>query len=111
MNKIISKTGISMLFASSVLMNAYGQQSGQLTSDKGFKGKIGRTVAESQEYHPEKKKDPAGAPNVVVFLIDDAGYGTSSAFGGLIQTPVLDSLANNGLRYTNFHSTGVCSPT
>ena len=75
MSKIIFKTGIRMLFASSILMNAYGQQSGQLTSDKGFKGKIGRTVAESQEYHPEKKKAPAGAPNVVVFLIDDAGYG------------------------------------
>lgn len=76
-----------------------------------FKGIIGKTIEESREYFPEKKKAPAGAPNIIVLLIDDAGYGTSSAFGGLMQTPVLDSLANNGLRYTNFHSTGVCSPT
>ncbi|MBO9572051.1 MAG: sulfatase-like hydrolase/transferase, partial [Chitinophagaceae bacterium] len=76
-----------------------------------FKGKIGKTLADSKEYHPERKEAPAGAPNVIVFLIDDAGYGTASAFGGLMETPVLDSLANSGLRYTNFHSTGVCSPT
>ncbi len=76
-----------------------------------FKGVIGKTLADSKEYFPEKKQAPKGAPNVIVFLIDDAGYGTASAFGGLMQTPVLDSLANNGLRYTNFHSTGVCSPT
>lgn len=108
MNKLYAKAGCAALLASAVMLNAYGQK---LTSDENFKGQIGRTKAESKEYHPEKKKAPAGAPNVVVFLIDDAGYGTSSAFGGLMQTPVLDSLANNGLRYTNFHSTGVCSPT
>jgi arylsulfatase len=79
--------------------------------NEGFQGKIGKTLAESEEYWPEKKQAPQGAPNVVVFLIDDAGYGTSSAFGGLMETPVLDSLANHGLRYTNFHSTGVSSPT
>ncbi|MBO9150837.1 arylsulfatase [Chitinophaga sp. GCM10012297] len=76
-----------------------------------FKGKIGKTVEESVEWWPAKKKAPANAPNVIVLLIDDAGYGTSSAFGGLMQTPMLDSLANKGLRYTNFHTTGVCSPT
>jgi arylsulfatase len=111
MNKLHLKTGIMVLWVSSAMMNAHSQAPQQLTSDKEFKGKIGRTYAESQEYFPEKKKAPAGAPNVLLFLIDDAGYGTSSAFGGLMQTPVLDSLANNGLRYTNFHSTGVCSPT
>lgn len=98
-----------LLLSQSLVANA--QNLPKLTSDEGFKGKIGRTISESQEYRPEGKKAPAGAPNVVVFLIDDAGYGTSSAFGGLMQTPVLDSLANNGLRFTNFHSTGVCSPT
>ncbi len=76
-----------------------------------FRGKIAKTFAESEAWWPEKKRASQDAPNVVVFLIDDAGYGTSSAFGGLMQTPVLDSLANNGLRYTNFHSTGVCSPS
>ncbi len=76
-----------------------------------YKGKIGKTYAESVEWWPERKKANPGASNVLVFLIDDAGYGTSSAFGGLMETPTLDSLANNGLRYTNFHSTAVCSPT
>lgn len=76
-----------------------------------YQGKIGKTVQESVEWWPEQKKAPEGAPNVIVFLLDDAGFGTSSAFGGLMQTPTLDSLANNGLRYTNFHTTGVCSPT
>lgn len=66
-----------------------------------FKGKIGKTFSESQEWWPAKVHAKKGAPNVVLFLIDDAGYGTSSAFGGLMQTPTLDSLANNGLRYTN----------
>ncbi|WP_228450678.1 arylsulfatase [Chryseolinea soli] len=76
-----------------------------------FKGKIAKTFAESTEWWPEKKQAPKDAPNVVYFLIDDAGYGTSSAFGGLMETPTLDSLANHGLRYTNFHSTAICSPT
>lgn len=111
MKRISFLKGSMVVLASSVLMNAYGQQPGPLTADKNFKGKIGRTVAESVPYISPGKTAPAGAPNVVVFLIDDAGYGTSSAFGGLMETPVLDSLANNGLRYTNFHSTGVCSPT
>ncbi len=111
MNKTHFKTGSFALLASSVLTTVYAQKPQQLTSEEGFKGKIGKTFAESQEYWPEKKKAPAGAPNVLLFLIDDAGYGTSSAFGGLMQTPTLDSLANNGLRYTNFHSTGVCGPT
>ena len=82
-----------------------------LVQDSEFKGKIGKTYTDSEEWWPEKRKAPGGAPNVILFLIDDAGYGTASAFGGLMQTPTLDSLANNGLRYTNFHSTAVCSPT
>ncbi|HET6226085.1 MAG TPA: arylsulfatase [Bacteroidia bacterium] len=87
------------------------QQKETALSTEEFKGKIGKTIEDSEEYWPEKKQAPKNAPNVLVFLIDDAGYGTSSAFGGLMETPTLDSLANNGLRYTNFHSTGVCSPT
>lgn len=76
-----------------------------------FKGRIGKTIAESEEWWPEKKVAEKKAPNVVYFLIDDAGYGTASAFGGLMQTPTLDSLANHGLRYTNFHTTSLCSPS
>lgn len=56
-------------------------------------------------------KAPNGAPNVVIVLIDDIGFGGPSTFGGPIQTPTLDSLANAGLRFNNFHTTALCSPT
>ncbi|MBK6602408.1 MAG: arylsulfatase [Betaproteobacteria bacterium] len=56
-------------------------------------------------------KAPAGAPNIVVVLIDDLGFGVSSSFGGPVGTPTLDAVAQNGLRYTNFHTTALCSPT
>ncbi len=56
-------------------------------------------------------KAPAAAPNVVIVLIDDLGFGATSTFGGPIATPTLDRLAQNGLRYNNFHTTALCSPT
>jgi arylsulfatase A-like enzyme len=83
----------------------------QNETSRPYQGKIGRTIKESQAWWPEAKKAPANAPNVVWILIDDAGFGSSSTFGGLVQTPTLDSLANNGIRYTNFHTTAICSPT
>jgi arylsulfatase len=76
-----------------------------------YQGKIGRTLAESTEWWPEPVKAPAGSPNVVWILLDDVGFGASSTFGGAISTPVLDQLAQQGLRYTNFHTTGICAPT
>ena len=111
---ILQKTALGFL-TSSLLFSAgcenKEKKESEVQETSEFKGKIGKTYSESEEWWPEKKKAPAGAPNVLLFLIDDAGYGTASAFGGLMQTPTLDSLANNGLRYTNFHSTAVCSPT
>jgi arylsulfatase len=56
-------------------------------------------------------RPPEGAPNVLVVLLDDAGFGSSSAFGGLCQTPSFERLANNGLRYNRFHTTALCAPT
>jgi len=56
-------------------------------------------------------KAPEGAPNVVIFLIDDVGFGAAETFGGPIATPTLDRLAKQGLRYNNFHTTALCSPT
>ena len=56
-------------------------------------------------------KAPAGAPNVVIILIDDLGFGATSTFGGPIPTPTFDQLAQSGLRYNNFHTTALCSPT
>jgi len=76
-----------------------------------YQGVVGKTLAESKEWWPNPVTAPKGAPNVVWILLDDVGYGASSAFGGLIRTPVFDSLANNGLRYTNFHTAAICAPT
>jgi arylsulfatase len=76
-----------------------------------YQGKIGRTLAESREWWPEPVKAPAGAPNVVWILLDDVGFGAASAFGGGISTPRLEELAQQGLRYTNFHTTAICAPT
>jgi len=56
-------------------------------------------------------KAPAGAPNVLIVLIDDMGFGQSSAFGGPIHMPTVESLASAGLRYNEFHTTALCSPT
>jgi arylsulfatase len=56
-------------------------------------------------------KAPAGAPNVVIVLIDDMGFGVPNSFGGPVTMPTMDSLAQEGLRYTNFHTTALCSPT
>jgi len=76
-----------------------------------FKGVIGRTLVESKEAWTDPIKAPKGAPNVVWIILDDVGFGASSTFGGVINTPTFDSLANNGLRYTNFHTAAICAPT
>ena len=59
----------------------------------------------------EPLRPPAGAPNVLVILIDDVGFGASSAFGGPVRTPNADRLAANGLKFNRFHTTALCSPT
>jgi arylsulfatase len=76
-----------------------------------FEGKIGRSAAESTPYWSARVVPPKGAPNVLLIMTDDAGYGVPSTFGGVIPTPALDRIAKNGLRYTNFHSTALSSPT
>ena len=83
----------------------------QSSDQEEFKGRIGRTLEDSEEYWPEPVKPPEDAPNVLIWLIDDMGYGHSSAFGGLTPMPTIDRLANNGLRYNNFHTTALCSPS
>ena len=76
-----------------------------------FEGKIERTTEGSEPYWPPRIKPRANAPNVILIMTDDSGYGVPSTFGGVIPTPALDRIANEGLRYTNFHSTALCSPT
>jgi arylsulfatase A-like enzyme len=72
---------------------------------------IGKTYAESKEGAAPVTASAKGLPNIVWILLDDAGFGASSAFGGEIPTPTFERLANEGLRYTNFHTTSICSPT
>jgi hypothetical protein len=59
----------------------------------------------------EQLRPPAGAPNVLIVLIDDAGFAASSAFGGPCNTPTAERLATGGLRFNRFHTTALCSPT
>ena len=76
-----------------------------------FKGKIGRTARDSKPDFPKGLEAPKGAPNVLLILTDDVGFGASSTFGGPIQTPSFQRVADSGLRYNMFHTTALCSPT
>jgi arylsulfatase A-like enzyme len=76
-----------------------------------FKGKIGKTYKESKSDWPDPPKAPDGAPNVVIILLDDVGFGQVSTFGGPVPTPELDKLADSGLRYNRFHTTAICGPS
>jgi arylsulfatase A-like enzyme len=79
--------------------------------DPAFKGKVGETYKDSTPDYPQPVKAPAAAPNVLLILLDDVGFGMTSAFGGPVPTPNLDKLAHDGLSYTRFHTTALCSPT
>jgi arylsulfatase A-like enzyme len=79
--------------------------------DRPFKGKANRTLAGSVPDYPIPAQAPEGAPNVLLVLIDDAGFGNASTFGGPIQTATLDRLSQNGLKYNHFHVTALCSPS
>src|SRR5947209_18028158 len=76
-----------------------------------FKGHIGRTTKDSTKDFPQEVQAPKGAPNILLILTDDVGFGASSPFGGPIPTPTMDRLAKEGLRYTQFNTTALCSPT
>jgi arylsulfatase A-like enzyme len=76
-----------------------------------FGGVLKETVKDSKIWWPPRVVPPKGAPNVLLILTDDQGYGVPSTFGGVIPTPALDRVAKAGLRYTQFNSTALCSPT
>ncbi len=78
---------------------------------KQFEGVIGPTLEQSQAWWPPRPRGPEGAPNVVVILLDDVGYAQFGCYGSDIATPTFDRLAAQGLRYANFHTTALCSPT
>ncbi len=76
-----------------------------------FHGQIELNAARSKPGWPARVVPPKGAPNILLIMTDDVGFAAPSTFGGVIPTPALDRIANDGLRYTNFHSTSLCSPT
>ena len=79
--------------------------------DPKFGGVIKEKASESTPWWAPRVVPPKGAPNVLLIMTDDQGFGAPSTFGGVIPTPAMDRIANAGLRYTNFHSTALCSPT
>lgn len=76
-----------------------------------FPGVVGRTLEQSSPAWPTQGRTPRDAPNVVLFVLDDVGFGQTSPFGGMCEMPTLDRLARQGLRYSNFQTTALCSPT
>ena len=79
--------------------------------DPKFGGVIKEKATDSKPWWPPRVVPPKGAPNVLLIMTDDCGFGSPSTFGGVIPTPALDRIATNGLRYTQFHSCALCSPT
>jgi len=105
---------ISLIFSAAALMiwscGTQEQHAGTDTQHE-FKGKIAKKYEDSVEDWPEYATPPENAPNVLIILLDDTGFGHLQSFGGLTETTHLDQLAENGLRYTNFHTTALCSPS
>ena len=79
--------------------------------EKPFRGTIGMTYQESEQAWPDLPKPAGNAPNVVIILLDDVGFGQVSTFGGPVHTPHLDQLAARGLKYNRFHTTAICGPS
>lgn len=80
--------------------------------DGTFTGTVGRTFRESSPASlPKPVAAPKGAPNIIVIMLDDAGFGQYATFGGAVPSPAMDRLAAEGLRFNRFHTAGICSPT
>ena len=118
-------TRLNLLAATALMMtlsaSAHGQSMSGATGDDSrtvlprsatpFAGQIGQTWQQSRPDFPKPLVAPEGAPNVLLILTDDTGFGHASTFGGGAATPVLERLARDGLRYNRFHTTALCSPT
>jgi hypothetical protein len=81
--------------------------------DRPYEGELPFDAKDPEATFPaiESLRPPAGAPNVLVILLDDVGFAASSAFGGPCATPTAERLAGNGLKYSRFHTTALCAPT
>src|SRR5262245_16764077 len=102
---------LALILCSAPITCAFAQESVLPRPEPPFLGKIGRTVKDSTPDFPKSVEAPKGAPNVLLILTDDVGFGASSTFGGPIETPNFQRIADNGLRYNMFHTTALCSPT
>lgn len=100
---------IALLFVTTVPSVAFSEDLPKPPAP--FAGRIGTTWADSTPAFAPETRAPAGAPNVLLILTDDVGFGAASAFGGPIPTPNLEALARQGLTYNRFHTTAMCSPT
>jgi arylsulfatase A-like enzyme len=116
---IFSVLGLSIPAAAQEVTGTLGSPSATTTisgkqlppPDPKFGGVIREKAPESKPWWPPRVVPPRKAPNVLLIMTDDSGFGAPSTFGGVVPTPALDRIANNGLRYTQFHSTSLCSPT
>ena len=79
--------------------------------DPQFGGEIKEKASESKQWWPPRVVPPKGAPNILLIMTDDSGFGAPGTFGGVVPTPAMDRIAASGRRYTNFHSTSLCSPS
>jgi arylsulfatase A-like enzyme len=100
---------LSALIAASPI--AYAGESVRRSAEEPFAGEIGFSMAESVPSWPEMPEAPDGAPNIILILLDDVGFGAAGTFGGPVATPGMDELAQQGLTYNRFHTTALCSPT
>lgn len=97
----------------SAVLGAGGSDDKEMAMAKPFRGKIALDMRDAvQDWGPfVASSAPAGAPNVLVIVWDDVGFGTFDTFGGLVETPHMGRLADRGLRFTGFHTTALCSPS
>ena len=105
MSPFLAGFAVALLMIAALVSNAVAETAQE------FKGKIAKSYEESREWWPKPVRPPKGTPNVIIFLLDDVGFAQVGSFGGLIETPSIDRLAANGLRYNNFHTTALCSPS
>lgn len=135
-NRTVNRTGDNVKYTTAVLLAlllaACGGESTSMTASdessgteefsvsdsgvktknvEGFGGVIAESYGDSQEWWAEEERPNEDAPNVIIFLLDDVGFAQVESFGGLIRTPNIDALAENGLRYNNFHTTALCLPS
>src|SRR5208337_1201272 len=130
MKRKLIHNGLSLLTAAAVMFVALPAPAQEITGTPGspsatttisgeqlpappqkFGGVIRESYKDSKPWWPPRVVPPKGAPNVLLIMTDDAGYGVPGTFGGVIPTPALDRVAKAGLRYTEFNSTALCSPT